>query len=253
MKNSRIIIFTLFLLGCCSPSARAFQTDKNIALPRVEDVQKIETTDNKFRFQTPASLLRRMPRMITATPGNMKPAGYQYGTMLLKDGTILKWRSSSYSNVFLYDDKHEQLYVEDESFWSTSLGKFIYTLISFALFALFLIFYFDYLRHQPDGNFFSSFNRILFIRVAAFLLIAGFGYLLLIEPLQQINDGVQVTHLRGQSKPYITFADTKPGEFYFAVFLNAIFGLLSIFFGTVLLLINPKSEFWRRKSKTANV
>ena len=258
VKYARLIICTLFLLCSLSPSARAFQTVGSVALPKVEDVEKIETTNNKFRFQTPESLLRMLPNMIAVTPGNKKPAGYQYGTILLKDGTILKWRSSSYGNVFLSDGKAEQLYVEDESFWSFFLGKFVYTLVSFTLFALFLIYYFDYLRHQPVGDSVnvsnrinSDYARILCIRIAAFTLLCGLGYLLLLQPMQQISDGVQVSHLKGQRSPYISFADTEPGNFWFAVFLNASFGLLSIFFGTILLLINPKSKFWRRKSTTA--
>lgn len=251
----------LFLLCFASVPARALQTDDvSITLPKVEEVQKIETTNNKYRFQTPESLLRKLPNMIAVTPGNLKVPDYQYGTILLKDGTVLKWRSSSYNKIILYNDKTEQAYFEDESFWSLFFGKFVYTLVSFGLFAFFLVYYFDYLRHQPGGDSVNAFNRnnydrarIWCIRIAAFFLLAGLGYLLLLEPIQQISDGVQVTHLKGQRSPYISFADTEPGNFWFAVFLNASFGLLSIFFATVLLLINPKSEFWKRKPKTTNI
>ena len=150
-------IWLLFLLCIASAQlARAFQNDDNLTLPKVEDVQKIETTNNEFRFQTPESLWRMLPNMTAKTPGNLKIPGYQYGTILLKNGTLLKWRSSSHSNVFLYDDKHEQLYTEDASFWSYFLGKFVYTLASLVLFSFFLG-YFIWRKKQPenDPGFFS--------------------------------------------------------------------------------------------------
>jgi len=250
MKNFKTVKFIclIFLLGiAASQSARAFQNDGELALPKVEDVQKIETTNNKFRFQTPESLLRQLPHLTAVTTGNGKFSNYQYGTILLKDGTILKWRSSDYGNVFLYNDKTERLYVEDTSVWSAFLGKFVYTLASFMLFAFFLIFYFDHLRHQPDGGLFNSFNRIMCIRITAFLLLAFLGYLLLLEPFRQISDGRALSEMKGRSGMHVTFADTEPIGFWFSIFLNASFGLLSIFFGTILLLINPKSEFWKRK------
>ena len=224
-------------------------------MPKVEDVQKIETTNNEFRFQTPESLLRMLPNMIAVTPGNLKVPGSQYGTILLKDGTILKWRSTHYGNVYLYDGEREQLYVEQESFWSYFLAKFIYTLTAVVLFSVFLG-YFIWRKRQPagDSSFFSRDSlKTVGVRLLAFVLLAGLGYLLLQTPLQQINDGVLEATGKGISKPYLEFADTEPGNFWFSVFLNSIFGLASIFFGTVFLLLNPRGKFWRRKPKAANV
>ncbi len=112
------LICLLFLLCFAALSARAFQNDGAIRLPEVEDVQKIETTNNKFRFQTPESLLRMLPHLTAYAPGKGKSQNYQYGTILLKDGSILKWRSSNPGNVTFYNDETEQFYFEDTSFWS---------------------------------------------------------------------------------------------------------------------------------------
>lgn len=237
-------------------SARALQTDDaSIALPKVEDVQKIETTNNEFRFQTPESLLRMLPNMTAKTPGNLKIPGYQYGTILLKNGTLLKWRSSHYGNVFLYDDEHEQLYTEDVSFWTYFLGKFVYTLASLVLFSFFLG-YFIWRKKQPEndsGLFSRESLKSVGIRLLAFVLFVGLGYLLLQTPLQQINDGVLEATGKGISKPYLEFADTEPGTFWFSIFLNSIFGLVSIFFGILFLSLNPRSKFWKRKPQTVKI
>ena len=249
-------IWLLFLLCIASAQlARAFQNDDNLALPKVEDVQKIETTNNEFRFQTPESLWRMLPNMTAKTSGNLKIPGYQYGTILLKNGTLLKWRSSHYGKVFLYDDKHEQLYTEDASFWSYFLGEFVYTVASLVLFSFFLG-YFIWRKKQPenDPGFFSRESlKSVGIRLLAFIIFVGLGYLLLQTPLQQINEGVLEVTGKGISKPYLEFADTEPGNFWFSIFLNSIFGLVSIFFGILFLSLNPRSKFWKRKPQPVKI
>ena len=252
-------ICLLFLLCVASMSARALQTDDvSIALPKAEDVEKIETTKGEFRFQTPESLLRKLPNMIAVTPGNLKVSGYQYGTIRLTDGRILKWRSSSYGNVYLSDGKSEQLYVEDESFWSYFLSKFVYDLALLILFTVFLG-NFIFQRNQPGSDFagvsgfFSRDSlKITGVRMLAFLLFACLAYLLLQVPAQELNDGVIHFYPKGAGKVQYIFADTEPNTFRFSVFINSIFGLLAIFFGIIFLSLNPKSKFWRRKPKTTN-
>lgn len=138
------------------------------------------------------------------------------------------------------------------------LGKFVYILATLTCFTLFTSFY-VWLRNQPNGGNSNGSNQATYgylkvfgIRAAAFLVFAVFGYLLLAEPFRQMSDGRVLIDGKGADHVHICFADTESGSFWFALFLNASFGLLSIFFGAIFLIVNPKSKFWKRKPQPIN-
>lgn len=240
--------FTCLLLFICfaSITAKAFQIDAAFVLPRIEDVQKIETTNNEFRYQTPESLLRKLSYLKLQTTGETSVCPKcQYGIITRKDGRILKWKSSRAGNFMLYDDKTQQHYVEDVSFWNHFLGKFVYLLTVGALFTLFTV-YLVGKRSEPDDDYW----KILIVRIAAFLLFAFFAYLLLQSPLQQLNDGIAVMKQRG-GPDHLAFADTEPVNFRSSITLNSLFGFFPILCGIGFLLFNPKSRNWAKKPKPA--
>jgi hypothetical protein len=245
-----IITANLLLIFAICITGQNKSNEESIVLPKPEDVQKIETTNNEFRYQTPESLLRQLPNLSAKTFGDSKSRDYQYGTITLKDGTVLKWKSSHFGNVFLYNDKTEQFYSEDVSFWSDFLGKFVYILTAFVLFTLLLIYFFNQRNHADDSldQINSGYWKLLLIRISAFLVFVGFAYLLFQSPLQQFHDGIAVMDQKGGPTHY-AFYDTEPGNFKFHLILGSSFGVFSLFCGIGFLLFNPKSKFWTKKAK----
>ena len=233
------------------------QTENTFTLPKAEDVQKIETTNNKFRYQTPESLLRILPHLTLEMAGKFKKQQgdkNQYGTITLKDGTILKWRSSSRTIVSFYNDKSEQVYVvESKTFWSFFLARFL-PILALCVIAVLLAGFSNYKRSNPDSHLIRFYNRInnnligyIIIRTLVSLPIFYLGYLLLIgwESLQEISDGVAVMRPRHDS----SFADSDPIFFWITVLVHSLFGLTAIFGGLCVLLVNPKTNFWAAKPK----
>lgn len=245
-----------------SKTVEASQTENTFTLPKVEDVQKIETTDNKFRYQTPESLLRILPHLTLRMTGKFKKDhgnAYQnqYGTITLKDGTILKWRSSAHTIVSFYNDKSEQVYyVESETIWSFVLTT---TLPIFGIIVIMCLLagFSNYKRSNPDSRFIRFYNRIsnnligyIVIRTLVSSPIFYLGYLLLIGfgSLQAISDGVfEVTTRSGGGSVY--FADSDPISFWINVLAHSLFGLTAILVGLCVLLVNPKTSFWAAKPK----
>ena len=256
-------IFIIFLLTVSFALAQSLNTDEKFVLPKAEDIQQIDTTNNEFRYETPAHLLRNWPNLIAKTPeitkpsGNAKPDNYQFGTVTLKDGTIWKWRSSHFGNVTIYNESVEQFYIVDISVWTYFLGQAVYTIIFFLLFAVVLGLYVAK-RRRPANVYMNQPSRFgrdywafLLVRLGAFILFGFLAYLLLQIPLQHLSDGVVEIHPRG-GPSILVFAETSPGSFRFGIFLDSIFTILSIICSLIFLLINPQGKFWRKKTKTVS-
>ena len=232
------------------------QNQAKAELPSSHDIDTIETTDNAFRFYTPASLRRILPQLVPTEHGSVKPPGYQYGTITLKDGTKVRWKSSHFGNVTIYDDVHEQFYLEQESFLDRSLGPLTYFVVSLVAFALFLFVFMDKRIRLTEGStqldelIKKDYWKIMLQRILAFAFFVLLAYLILKTPLQRINDGAFLdTPGRFSSHSEMVFADANPSTFWLHVVGGIIVGLLPLLIGTFFLIFNPRSLFWARKPK----
>lgn len=232
-KNISKIVFAVITFGTLIQISQAFQTNSQLSLPKIEDVQKIETKENKqnYRYYTPESLMRILPHLAAGNVKAKEFPEYQYGTITLKDNTILKWRSTSDKNLIIYDDQTEQTYLLDEFYIrETVLGSFWLKLFSAFLFiagiSAILIFY-DYSVKYPESRptrFHNQMNthRIasVSIRILAASLIFYLGYSLLSESLRAVNDRVIRGTLGKGGGRYVFFADTSPRNFRFSCLRN---------------------------------
>lgn len=244
------IIFLCF----AAAAARSQSIVPDVPVPKVQDIETIDTTNNKFRFGTSASILRMLPHLTAKETGPFKPpeeqSKYQFGTITLKDGRMLKWRSSHFGNIYLTDGVNGTFYVEEVSFWAFSMGQFVYAFAVFAIFSAFVTFFFNKRRELRFAGSSGVQNdrrdrrRTIAIRVAASLALLVLAFLLFQEPVRQIRDGVAEMHGKGSRSTSLVFADTEPGSFWFSMFLNSFFAILALLFGSLCLINDPGGRFW---------
>ncbi|MEO6654812.1 MAG: hypothetical protein ABIO36_01905 [Pyrinomonadaceae bacterium] len=250
---SLLLLFFISIFGVGS------QVKANISVPEIQDIGNIETTNNQFRFYTTNSLRRMLPRLSPVTHGTKEPPGYQYGTITRKDGSIIKWKSSHFGNLILYDDGGEQFFVEKSNFWDLDLGLLTYSILSLAAFVVWLLFFLGKRYQSPNNLSFDpksirkDYWKIFLFRIAAFAMFAFLAYLTLQGPLQTIDDGA---FLRSPGRfsdrgSDMIFADTDAKTFWLYVGPSIVVAFLPVLMGVFLLAFNPRSHIWARKPQPA--
>ena len=197
------LILLIFLFAVAVTSAQTPPAVSPMPLPALADVQQIDTTKNEFRFLTPGLITRMWPRFRPAEGGGAKATNFQFGTVTLKDGTVLKWRSSHFGNFTLYDDNSEQLFVMSTSLWDDFGERFVYIVITMLLFVL-ILGIFIAKRNQVEQLYLNSasgltsdYLKFLAVRLLACLVFAALAYLLVQGPLQDLHDGVVEVQVGG--------------------------------------------------------
>jgi hypothetical protein len=117
-KSVRVIFyFLVFLFFCSSAVIAGAQT-----LPAPEDVDRIwiQPHDEKLKdFYTSESLLKALPHLKETTIGKSMAFGkvwlWQRGTIHLKDGKELHWRSFTDNIILIETDKGPVFYTDIQS------------------------------------------------------------------------------------------------------------------------------------------
>lgn len=79
----------------------AAQIDKYLALPKAEDIEEISISSSVGNWFTADSLLKVLPKFVAGGSYKTKML-WQYGTIRLKNGKVLNWKSDSDRTLVLY-------------------------------------------------------------------------------------------------------------------------------------------------------
>jgi hypothetical protein len=107
------IVLAVFLLLISLPDAASQQKDKLIPLPNPRDVDRITVEQRSMgNWYTPESLLETLLCLIPkGGTYSTKAIPFQRGTIVLKNGTVLRWTANSKISLLIRSDKGEQLFI----------------------------------------------------------------------------------------------------------------------------------------------
>ena len=107
------LALTVFLLSICLPAAAMQEKNKAISLPSRDDVDRIMLEPRSMiNWYTSESLLQTLPCLIPREGTYLtKAIPFQWGTIMLKNRTVLRWKANSRTSLLVSTDQGEQLFV----------------------------------------------------------------------------------------------------------------------------------------------
>jgi len=108
MKLIRLALFFLVFF----PAAALQEKDGPISVPSACDVDRITVEQRSMvNWHTPESLLETLPCLIPRKGTySTKALPFQWGTIILKNGTVLRWTANSKTSLLIRTDEREQLF-----------------------------------------------------------------------------------------------------------------------------------------------
>jgi hypothetical protein len=104
-----IVVCSLFITGVAQ--SQDIPDDPSLSLPNLEDVERVTIEPGRKSPYTPESLLKLLPRFVATEGRYRKPKFPQRGTIVLKNGVVLRWIALDNYSIQLQGERRVRLFV----------------------------------------------------------------------------------------------------------------------------------------------